>query len=305
LIVMFPSDSFTAVTTLVALLAILLLLLALFGRWFMAHRTMVWQWTAGAWQQLRASAAVQWIARRFPWMKGFIGQRLSAESYLGLHLTVGILLSLAALWVFSEVAEAVAGQDDLTRFDLGLARSLHQAATPVGIALFTAITWLGSFPVMLALGISLGLVLLGRGQRRLLIGWVVGLAGGSLLNLALKTVFQRPRPQFDVPVALASGWSFPSGHAMGSLIGYGLLAYVLLRFIRRHWARVAVVLGALLMVLLIGFSRLYLGVHFFSDVIGGYAAGTVWLSACVSGLEAVRRRRPSEPQRRHDQPPVA
>jgi undecaprenyl-diphosphatase len=122
---------------------------------------------------------------------------------------------------------------------------------------------------------------------------VIGLAGGSLLNLVLKGVWERPRPSFAAPFTVAGGWSFPSGHAMGSLIGYGLLAYVLLPSVRRHGARLVVIVSTTVLIGSIGFSRLYLGVHYFSDVIGGYAAGTVWLGACVSGLETVRRRRRS------------
>src|SRR5205823_14113617 len=86
-------------------------------------------------------------------------------------------------------------------------------------------------------------------------------------------------------------WSFPSGHAMGSLIGYGMLAYVLvvLRFHRRS-TQISVLLGAALLIMAVGVSRLYLGVHYFSDVVGGYAAGLLWLAACISGVEIARRR---------------
>jgi undecaprenyl-diphosphatase len=77
---------------------------------------------------------------------------------------------------------------------------------------------------------------------------------------------------------------------MGSLIGYGMLAYVLaVLWIHRRRARLAVMLGAILLIVAIGLSRLYLGVHYFSDVVGGYAAGLLWLSACISGLEVARR----------------
>ena len=96
---------------------------------------------------------------------------------------------------------------------------------------------------------------------------------------------------WGLPLLTARGWSFPSGHAMGSLVAYGMLAYLLLRetHLGRH-QRMLVIISAALLVLLIGLSRLYLGVHYFSDVIGGYAAGVVWLAACISGLEIVRRR---------------
>jgi membrane-associated phospholipid phosphatase len=77
---------------------------------------------------------------------------------------------------------------------------------------------------------------------------------------------------------------------MGSLVAYGMLAYLLVREVHGRRRRLAVIACATLLILLIGLSRMYLGVHYFSDVIGGYAAGVVWLAACISGLEVVRRR---------------
>src|SRR2546422_3373483 len=101
---------------------------------------------------------------------------------------------------------------------------------------------------------------------------------------------RRPRPPYAAAFLHHYSWSFPSGHAMGSLIGYGMLAYVLaVLWIHRRSAQISVVLGAALLILAIGLSRLYLGVHYFSDVMGGYAAGLLWLSACISGLEVARR----------------
>jgi undecaprenyl-diphosphatase len=112
--------------------------------------------------------------------------------------------------------------------------------------------------------------------------------GGALLNTGLKSVFHRARPTFasEFPV---SSWSFPSGHAMDSLIGYGLLAYWLgerfphRRFIIRY--------AAAALILLIGFARIYLGVHYLSDVIAGFAAGTLWLTVCITGYQFAERRR--------------
>jgi undecaprenyl-diphosphatase len=124
-----------------------------------------------------------------------------------------------------------------------------------------------------------------------LCGWLAAFVGAGLLDATLKAVISRPRPPGAGVFLLSSSWSFPSGHAMGSLVGYGMLAYVLVVFrIRGRSMRMGVVIVAAALVVAIGLSRLYLGVHYFSDVIGGYAAGLVWLSACISGLEVARRR---------------
>ena len=116
------------------------------------------------------------------------------------------------------------------------------------------------------------------------------MGGSALLDWLLKDLFRRPRPHFAHPLVVETSYSFPSGHAMESFVVYGMLAYFAVLTLRSWRARTAVVIGVALLVILIGFSRMYLGVHYFSDVIGGYAAGVVWLAACISGLEVVRRR---------------
>jgi membrane-associated phospholipid phosphatase len=120
--------------------------------------------------------------------------------------------------------------------------------------------------------------------------WVAAVAGSAVLNQLLKGFFQRPRPHFAHPLVVESSYSFPSGHAMESFVVYGMLAYLAVLLWLRSWeARVAVICGAALVVVLIGFSRMYLGVHYFSDVVAGYAAGGVWLSALITGAETIRR----------------
>ena len=163
----------------------------------------------------------------------------------------------------------------------------HATAGLISVA--KAITLLGSPVFIGAWGLLVAIVLLRQRRRTLLLGWVGALVGGALLDQALKLVFRRPRPVWEVPVLLAHGWSFPSGHAMGSLIAYGMLSYLLVLTLHSNRARTAVIAATVILVLLIGFTRLFLGVHYFSDVIAGYAAGTVWLAVCISGLEVLRR----------------
>ncbi len=194
------------------------------------------------------------------------------------------------LWLFGAITEDVIHHDPLTRFDTVLLEWLHGHATPTGYAMFHAITLLGSPVTLTVLALGMGLVLAARRQWILLGGWLAAFAGGGLLDAVLKLEIRRPRPPYAAAFLQHYSWSFPSGHAMGSLIGYGMLAYVLgVLWIHRRSAQIPLVLGAALLILAIGFSRLYLGVHYFSDVVGGYAAGLLWLAACISGVELARR----------------
>jgi undecaprenyl-diphosphatase len=120
------------------------------------------------------------------------------------------------------------------------------------------------------------------------------LAGGEALDQLLKELFARPRPSFVDPLLLETGYSFPSGHAMMSLVTSGMLAYFAVLALQSWRARVAVIFGAALLALLIGFSRIYLGVHYFSDVVAGFAAGAIWLSILITGMEIIRRRKASK-----------
>ena len=103
----------------------------------------------------------------------------------------------------------------------------------------------------------------------------------SWLNDLLKAIFARPRPFFLDPIATAAFYSFPSGHVMGSVIVYGLLAYLLLQRKPSRPVRLVIIGVTTLIVLLVGLSRMVLGVHYLSDVLAGFAAGGAWLVVCV------------------------
>jgi membrane protein DedA with SNARE-associated domain/membrane-associated phospholipid phosphatase len=276
--------------TLAALLVALIVALVLGGRWIARQRDTIWAWISETARRLGTSAVVRQLWEQHPRLWAFVTRRFAAGEYLGLHLTLGLGLSLGALWLFGGVAEDVIHHDPLTQFDLALAEELHAHASAIGVRVATAISLLGSPGVITIWSVALGILLLVQGRRLLLGGWIAALAGGGLLDAVLKLVFHRPRPIWNAPLATAHGWSFPSGHAMGSLIAYGMLAYLLVLVLQKRRSRIAVVVSAAVLVLLIGCSRLYLGVHYFSDVIGGYAAGAVWLAACISGLEVARRK---------------
>lgn len=216
-------------------------------------------------------------------------RELSAAEYLVIHLALGLALSMAAL-VFIALADAVSGGASIVQIDRALARALHGATSSAGVAALRAFTRLGSGWALTVVAIVVAAALLWRRERVLAVGWLIALAGGGLLNYALKALFARPRPTFDDPLALAAGWSFPSGHSMGTFVTFGMLSYLGLLFVRTLRVRLALLALAMSWTVAMGFSRMYLGVHYLSDVLAGFAAGSMWLAVCISGIEVARRR---------------
>jgi undecaprenyl-diphosphatase len=115
-----------------------------------------------------------------------------------------------------------------------------------------------------------------------LFGGLAAVGGAGVLDELLKHIARRPRPPYAFAALHSYGFSFPIGHATASLIAYGMITYLVIVFWAKRWSlRVPIASGTTILVLAIGLGRLYLGVHCFSDVVGGYAASTLWLSACI------------------------
>lgn len=197
--------------------------------------------------------------------------------------TLAVAAFLQSVAMFALLAQAYAAGYPIVQVDARLANALHANVVPSATTAFTAVTALGS---TLVLGLVAGaaavyLVRHRRGRDVALLG--VTLVGAQLLTWILKTIFERPRPSFDDPVATASWFSFPSGHALSSIAVYGALAYVFVAGARSPRAR-AVLASVALLVAAIGFSRLYLGVHYLTDVLAGYSAGLAWLLLAIGAL---------------------
>jgi membrane-associated phospholipid phosphatase len=207
------------------------------------------------------------------------------------------LLALAAfaLLAFTVLAAGVVARGPLTAFDRRLSDRLHEHAleSKYTFAFFYAVTQLGSKEVLVALAVAVALVLAAAREWKLALVSVLVIASGAGLANRIKLYFERPRPSFakpETPLVQEAGFSFPSGHATGAAVGYGWLAY-LLTFRWRSWrARLAAcaVLGTV--IALVGFSRIYLGVHYLSDVVAGFALGFAWVAVWATVVEVVRRR---------------
>jgi undecaprenyl-diphosphatase len=275
-----------------ALLAALIAALFLGARWFRTNSSRISRHISPVAERIGSSETLQRFQKRYPLAWEFIVRRFQPGEYLGLHLTVGLVISIAALWLFGGVTEDVIHHDPLTKFDVTLLEWFHAHTTRTGLELFAAISSLGSLLAITALGVLISIMLAVRRSWLVLLGWVAAIAGAGVLDTLLKHIIQRPRPAYASAFLHDYSFSFPSGHAMGSLVAYGMLAYLIVIFWTSRWQTRVVVVSAIgVLILAIGVSRLYLGVHYFSDVIAGFAAGVLWLSACITGIEIVRRER--------------
>ncbi|ARV57684.1 phosphatase PAP2 family protein [Nostocales cyanobacterium HT-58-2] len=198
---------------------------------------------------------------------------------------VGLTSCLLILFVVAKLAEEVLEKEAFA-FDTSFLLWLHQFANPSLDNLMLTITNIGNPSTMVIVaGTSLG-ILCWRHYRVEAYIFVLACLGGLLLNTGLKLFFSKPRPELWHQLISEKSFSFPSGHALGSMVLYGFTAYLL----AIHHPKFAngIYSLALILITAIGISRLYLGVHWPTDVIAGYGVGFLWLMVCITMLKLQR-----------------
>ncbi len=217
----------------------------------------------------------------------FLRRRLARGVPYGLGFTLAFAAVAAFVWGFAKVVDAITERDDLYRFD-GVAHDAVYNFFGGSPDLGLAVTWFGNNTTLIGLVVlvSLGLVLAKRYWAAFRVVFASGV--GGLVVMGLKALFARDRPLEQV--VTAHGYSFPSGHAFASTVFYGMMVYLVWRLTKNVWARIAAsVLGPLLF-LTVGFSRVYLNVHFLTDVVGGWLAGGAWLVASLLLVDVIETR---------------
>ncbi|MBD1827889.1 phosphatase PAP2 family protein [Microcoleus vaginatus GB1-A2] len=208
--------------------------------------------------------------------------RSKIRSLLSIIRLAGLAVAALGMWGFATIAEDVLEKESYA-FDTSILLALRQLHTPLGDRVMLGFTFLGEPNLLLVICLILGIVLLARNHRSESATIAFAGAGAIGLNLLLKKLFARDRPQLWERVVDVRFYSFPSGHAMISMVIYGLLGYFLAtRFPKQGWFIYSL---TVVLVAAIGLSRLYLGVHWPTDVIAGYTAGLVWLITCILSLE--------------------
>jgi undecaprenyl-diphosphatase len=220
----------------------------------------------------------------------------SSESrrWLSLELLLGLLTAAAALVLFTWLGREIL-EGEVLAFDGRLREAIHGLASPSLTSLMRAASLYGGPAVLIPAGLLAAVAFLIKGWRRGALLTVVLLAGAGLLNGLLKFSFARVRPASYFNYPLPGSPSFPSGHALYAASVFGGLAVLITARMHNRVLQVLVWLVAISLILLVGGSRVYLGVHYPSDVLAGYAIGVIWVTAVAVGdrLITYRRRRQS------------
>ena len=216
--------------------------------------------------------------------------RMTPAAWFVVHIGFGVVVLVGAGWLFGAIAEDVINRDPLVVLDLRIANWFHAHLFNPVTPLMLAVSALNGITGLSILSVLLAAYFLRRRDWYWLLGLILAVPGGMLLNVLTKLAFHRVRPHFTDPLVDLATYSFPSGHTIGATVFYGTLAAYLMTRIHGSGQRLAIIACALSMIMITGFSRVYLGAHFLSDVVAAFAEGCAWLALCLIAVATLQRR---------------
>ena len=203
-----------------------------------------------------------------------IVNKTSLTRLLFIEIVVGSIINIAVLLLFFFLTHNVLERETLF-YDKTISNYIYSFRTPILTTIMSAITNITNIPAGLVLSLSVVLLLFKKHKKESLI-FSLSLIIGCILNYFLKIFFKLPRPNI-APLEILSDFTYPSGHAMNNLVLYGLLAFYAFHFTKNKSFSIVIGFIAAVWIFLIGLSRIYLGVHYPSDVLAGYFVGFWWL----------------------------
>lgn len=201
---------------------------------------------------------------------------------LGSVLFIGLMLAIGALFLFGLLAEDII-EGGTIQFDQSVREYIHRFASPALTVLMQTASFIGSTLFLSLLGIAIVVTFFMLKRPRASIIFIITTVGSSILLVVLKNAFRRARPEPFFNTILPASYSFPSGHSLASFCFYGALAAIIVVRVERLWLKTTIWLAAAFLIALIGISRIYLGVHYPSDVLAGYAVGFIWVMTIAIG----------------------
>lgn len=285
-------DILGQVTIFLVLFIAAAVLLYFFGRYLWRYRRVI-----GRPAVFMTDLVLEWevtraLRRRFHRQIGWFMNRFSPNRAYGLALTIGLVFVAFFSWVFGSLVQVVLTRAPITALDRIVMLTLHDRAIPAVTRFFVLFTHLGEarWVVVILFLVALALVVRRKWMDLLVIGTSAG--GAAAVTAAVKGLVGRVRPNLVEPLAqVPDTMSFPSGHATVAIAFYMVLGIVAAGWTSRWETRIFFILGGLVMAFLLGFSRLYLGVHYLTDVVAGYAIGAVWATVAITAGTVLDRAR--------------
>lgn len=231
------------------------------------------------------------VRRRFARQLAFLARRLDPAQALGLTLTVGLTFAVAAGGAFAVVLEDALDGDGVAALDQPVLSFLANRRDDEATFIARVMTFLGGVPFVALATLALVLFLWSRRRRAALV-LAASVVGSGVITGAIKLLVARDRPALPLAIDGAEhGFSFPSGHSLSSLALYGALSYLAVQYLPTWRSRVYVVAGLLTTAVAVAFSRLYLGYHWVSDVLGSWTLAVLWLATVITADRVLADRR--------------
>lgn len=246
------------------------------------------------WDWLRTSRPSQWFTSTFPRGSAFGARRLSWSGPLGLRLTLGVAAAVLCWFVFFGIVQDLIAGDPLIRSDLRVVTFLQTMRSPRFTAVMVFFTYLGNWQIIVGAAAAFSALLYVRRRWWWLISFLLTVACGEIAVQVFKFGFGRARPDLQNALLSAAGASFPSGHTLGAIAVYGTVTLYFISRVDRLPMKLAIALIGIVIIALVGFSRIYLGVHWPSDVLASFALGAGWIftAMVVTSIFLTRRSYP-------------
>ena len=244
-------------------------------------------------QGIAQNEDVQRLVAKYPRFFHFLKARFERKKFTGLPLTLLLTLFLWAFFLLIGTIEDFITSSSIVATDVRIENLLAAFRGPVLNKVFLWLTFFGQWQLIIIFSIIIAAILWLIKKRVYIWPFAITLFGNETFVFLAKKMFHRPRP--EVGLYVEHSFSFPSGHAAIAVAFYGFLAYILISLTKKWSKKINIAFASAVIILLIGFSRLYLGMHFLSDVWSGYLLGFLWIIAGISLTEWLISKQKSQP----------
>lgn len=241
---------------------------------------------------IRNDPEVRKVVNRFPKTFHFIKKRLIPREKYGLYLTIGSLITLFFIYLFFGIVQDYIGYDPLVRADLRIINLVSHFRTPRITQFMLFITYLAKGEIITVAVIFSLITLFLLRKWSYFTNLLIFVLGGELFVWIIKNIVDRPRPPLTEALVAETSYSFPSGHSFIAIAFYGLITFFLFESFKKKYLKILTLIIGLILVVLIGASRIYLGAHWPSDVLASYTSGLAWLSLIITIIHIKRKFNP-------------